>query len=271
MTDHGVSPQLRSIHRQIRFATLRVTAALMLREMGATYGKQPGGYLWTILEPVAGIALLTTIFTAVGFRHPALGTDFAMFYATGLLPFYTFNAIAGKLTGALGSSRSLLAYPRVTIVDVLAAKFALHLLTQLVVVCTVLTGIRLINDTGTQFLAERVVLGFAMAVTLGAGIGTMNCYLVKQFPVYANLWRIVTRPLMLVSGVMFLVERLPAEWQPWFLWNPLVHVVAEVRSGFYHGYDPTFISPVLVFVVALVAGALGLLFLWRYHRDVLED
>jgi capsular polysaccharide transport system permease protein len=173
--------------------------------------------------------------------------------------------------GALGSSRALLAYPRVTIVDVLAAKLLLNMLTQLVVVSVLLAGIRLFNNTGTQFLAERVILGFTMAVALGAGIGTLNCYLVKQFPVYASLWRVVTRPLMLVSGVLFLVERLPAEWQPWLLWNPLVHLVAEVRAGFYHGYDPPFISPAMVFGVALVTGALGLLFLWRYHRDVLED
>jgi capsular polysaccharide transport system permease protein len=141
----------------------------------------------------------------------------------------------------------------------------------MIVAGIVLTGVRMLSDTGTQFLAPRVVLGFAMAAALGAGVGTLNCYLTNQFTVYASLWRVATRPLMLVSGVLFLIERLPAEWQPLFLWNPLVHVIAEVRAGFYHGYDPAFLSPALVFMVALVSGTVGVLFLWRYYRDVLED
>ena len=33
--------------------------------MGTTYGRSPGGYLWAILEPVAGIALLSTMIGAV--------------------------------------------------------------------------------------------------------------------------------------------------------------------------------------------------------------
>lgn len=271
MTDRSAAPQLRSIHRQLPFATLRVIGALMLRDMAATYGRRPGGYIWTIVEPVAGIALLAVIFTTVGLRNPALGTNFAMFYATGLLPYYMFTHTSSKLTGALKDSRALLAYPRVTIVDVLAAKFVLQLLTQGLVAYLVIGGLRVFVDTGTHLLLDRVVLGFAMAAALGLGVGTLNCYLVTQFPVYQAFWRVLTRPLMLVSGVIFLVERLPVEWQAWFLWNPLVHVVAMTRTGFYHGYEPSYISPGLTFLVALVTGTMGLLYLWRYHREVLED
>ena len=39
------------------FASLRCVIALMLREMATTYGRSPGGYLWVMLEPIAGIAL----------------------------------------------------------------------------------------------------------------------------------------------------------------------------------------------------------------------
>ena len=44
-----------------RFASLRAIAALVLREMSTTNGRSPGGYLWAILEPAAGIALLTIV------------------------------------------------------------------------------------------------------------------------------------------------------------------------------------------------------------------
>jgi capsular polysaccharide transport system permease protein len=194
MTDSPAPPQLRAIHRQLPLATLRVISALMLRELGATYGRRPGGFLWMFIEPVAGVALLAIIFTSVGFRTPALGTNFAIFYATGLMPYYMFVKISGRMGSALGSSRALLAYPRVTLIDVLAAKLILHTLIQATVTAIILGGLRAYFDTGTRLLLDRVVLGLTMAAALGAGVGVMNCFLSTRFVLYRTFWNILTRP-----------------------------------------------------------------------------
>jgi capsular polysaccharide transport system permease protein len=269
MTD-STAPRLRPIHRQLRFATLRVVAALMLREMTTTYGRKPGGYIWMIVEPVAGIALLSWIFISVGFKQPALGTNFPIFYATGLLPYFTAMTVSSKLSGALRSSRALLAYPRVTLVDVLVARYVITLLTQLVVAYILLAGMVVLLDTGTDIRLNRIVLGFAMAAALGAGLGILNCYLASQFELWSSIWSVATRPLVLISGVIIMIDRLPLQWQSYIAWNPLVHVVAQVRSGFYHGYDPHYLSPAWVFGLAMAFGAVGLLFLWRTYRYLLE-
>ncbi|TNC48514.1 sugar ABC transporter permease [Rubellimicrobium rubrum] len=252
------------------FATSRVVAALVLREMTSTYGRRPGGYIWSIVEPIAGIALMTWIFMTVGFRSPALGTNFAIFYATGLLPFYVFVNVSQKVAQSLSYSRQLLAYPRVTVLDALVARYVLNLMTQLLVAYLVLAGLRLLMDTGTQLVPQHVVLGFAMAAALAAGVGTLNCFLMSMFPLWSTAWSVLTRPLLFISGVMFLVDSLAPEWRSYLAWNPLVHIIGEVRSGFYHGYEPSYVSPAYVFGVALVTGLAGLLFLWRFHRDILE-
>lgn len=267
MSDSG--PALRPVHRQLRFASVRVVTALILREMSSTYGRSPGGYLWSLVEPVGGILLLAWIFS-LGLMKPPLGANFTMFYATGLLPFYVFMNVCSRTTAALGYSRQLLAYPRVTVVDVLLARFLLNLMTQLLISYAILATLRLWYDTGTTLELGSIVLGFGMAAALAAGVGTLNCFLTAMFPLWSNLWSVVMRPLALVSGVMFLVETAPQPFQGYLLWNPLAHVVTEVRTGFYHGYDPAFISPAFVFGISLGTLALGLLFLWRFHRDLLE-
>lgn len=271
MTSTPDSPQLRSIHRQVPFTTSRVVAALMLREMATTYGRKPGGYVWVILEPIAGIALMTWIFMAAGLRNPSLGTNFAMFYATGLLPFFAFTNVSQKTAQSLKYSSRLLGYPRVTVLDALVARYMLNLLTQFLVAYLVIGGILLLMETGTQLILSNIVLGFAMAAALALGIGTLNCFLFSMFPMWGTFWGVLTRPLVILSGVMIPIETLPAEWREWLLWNPMVHVVSEVRKGFYHGYTPSYISPAYVFGVALVTGVVGLLFLWRFHRDILEN
>ena len=127
-----LSPAPVMVPHSMRQSTLRAVSALILREVSTTYGRSPGGYVWAVLEPAAGIALLTLIFS-VGFRSPPLGTNFALFYAAGLLPFLMYSDISGKLGQTIQFSRALLAYPRVTFLDALMARFLLNMMTQLVV------------------------------------------------------------------------------------------------------------------------------------------
>lgn len=269
MTDQTSLSSLRPINRHAPLTTLRVIAALILREMTTTYGRSPGGYVWAVIEPVAAIALLTWVF---GFmlRQPPLGTNFAMFYATGWLPFHMFLVVSQRVSQSLSYSKHLLTYPRVTILDALLARFLLNATVQLLVACVVFTGIMVLYETGTTLVLSNLLLGFGMAAALAAGVGVMNCYLGARFPIWLTLWGILMRPIALVSGVMLLIEALPAPWASYLAWNPIAHFVAEVREGFYYAYDPAFVEPAYVFALAGVVGAGGLLFLWRYHRYVRE-
>jgi len=264
-----VGPRLRPVHRPIPFVTLRVVVALILREMTSTYGRTPGGYAWAVLEPVAGVVIMAWIFS-LGLRHPALGTNFAIFYATGIMPFWVFTQVSSAVSQSLRYSRQLLSYPRVTVLDALLARFILNVMLQLLISYIIIAGIRLVNDTGTTLVLPRILLGFAMAAALAAGIGVFNCVLMTAFPLWQSAWSIATRPLMLLSGVIFMIEKVPEPWRGYLEWNPLVHVVAEVRAGFYFGYHPDYVSPAYVFLVSFVAMALGVFFTWRFYREALE-
>ncbi len=263
------APRLRPVHRPVPFVTLRVVTALILREMTSTYGRKPGGYAWAILEPVAGIALLSWIFALVA-RNPPLGTDFAMFYASGMMPFWIFTQVSSRVSQSLRYSRQLLAYPRVTVLDALAARYLLNIVLQLLIAYLVLGGIRVLVDTGTTVVLPRILLGFAMAAALAAGVGAFNCVLMTAFPLWQTAWAIINRPLVLVSGVVFMIEDIPEPVRSYLTWNPLVHVVAEVRAGFYFGYHPDYVAPAYVLGVSLVLLVVGMLLTWRFYREALE-
>ncbi len=260
---------LRPVRSQIRFASVRAITALILREMTTTYGRSPGGYVWMVIEPVLGIALLAAVFS-LGFRNPPIGSNFAIFYATGLLPFFMFIDVSTKLAQAINYSRQLLAYPRVTFVDAIVARLILSVLTRLLVSCIVFAGILVLFDTRTTLELARILLSFAMAIALGAGVGTLNCFAMSMFPVWQQVWSIVTRPLILVSGVIFLFDAVPEPWRGYLWFNPLVHVTGEMRAAFYVSYDAPYVAPAYVFAVSLIAGLIGLVFLHRYHRDIME-
>lgn len=262
-------PDLRRVSARLPFAGARTVLALILREMSSTYGRSAGGYIWVILEPVLGIAILSAIFS-LGFRHPKLGSNFAIYYATGLLPYMFYTTVSGKTAQAILYSRQLLGYPRVTFTDVIAARVLLNVLTQLIVGCIVLTTIRMMFDTRTTLDMSRVVLCYCMVTALAVGVGTLNCFLSSMFPLWARVWPIITRPLFLISGTILLYEGIPEPYRGWLWYNPLMHVTGEMRAAFYFSYDAPYVTPSYVFAISGICFMAGMLLLRRYHRDIRE-
>lgn len=262
--DRGLKP----IASRQRFASLRAIMAMMLREMASSYGRSPGGYLWAILEPAAGIFLLALLFS-LAFRAPPLGKDFAIFYATGVVPFFAFNEVSNKTAAALQYSKQLLAYPRVTFMDAILGRFILNFLTQMLTGYVVLTGTVLLFETRTLIDFPGIALAYAMLAALCFGVGTLNCFLFLRFAIWQRAWAIVTRPLMIVSGIIFVFDSIPEPYRGYLWYNPLIHIIGQMRKSFYISYSGDYVSPAFVFGVGLGCTLIGLLFLRRYYRDLL--
>ena len=64
----------------------------------------------------------------------------------------------------------------------------------------------------------------------------MNCAMKTKFPLWDLVWNFVSRPLVIISGIIILVETLPRPYSEWLLWNPLVHITGRVREAFYVDY-----------------------------------
>lgn len=265
-------PQIRPHFGRPRrsFATFRSVAALMLREMSTQYGRNPGGYVWALLEPLGSILMLSLGFALI-IREPPMGTSFLLFYATGTIPFGLFNTISGTTGKALQFSRQLLSYPAVTWADAIIARFLLNCLTEIAVAAILLTAIVLWTGAASVIDLWPVLESTAMAALLGLGVGCMNATIGGLYPTWNMVWSILTRPLMIASGVIFLYTDLPRAAQEILWYNPLVHIIGMMRSGFYPMYHADYASPVYVLSIALPLIALGLLLLRRYHKDILSN
>jgi capsular polysaccharide transport system permease protein len=256
--------------RTRRFRTSRTIVALILREMVTTYGRSPGGYLWAVIEPVAALALLSVVFSLI-VHSPPLGTDFALFYATGVLPFLLYSDVTTKVSRALRFSRPLLHYPGVRFLDAVIARFILALLTHLTVFIVIMLGLHLIFDPGTILDAGAVVRALALAALLGLGLGTFNCVAILAVPIWEQAWSIVNRPMFIVSGILFIYEDVPAVFRDIAWLNPVLHVIGLMRRGFFATYDASWASDAYVLIWALVPLLIGLLVLRRSSREVLAN
>ncbi len=161
---------------------VRSISALMLREMSTTYGRSPGGYVWAVLEPVLGTALLTFVFS-LAFSSPPLGTNFALFYATGLLPFLMYTDVVTKVMQSIQFSRQLLFYPRVTFLDAILARFALALITNISVMAILFVGIVNLFELHLILDLPAILSSVGMAASFGLGLGILNRYLMSSFQI----------------------------------------------------------------------------------------
>ena len=251
------------------FATLRAIGTLVLREVSTTYGRSPGGYIWAILEPAAGITLLTLVFS-VGFRTPPLGNSFALFYAAGILPLMMYTDISSKLAQTIQFSRALLTYPRITFLDALIARFILNFLTQMMAHFIVLGFILIYLKPTTTLDYSKIGQAYLLTLALAVGIGTLNSFLTLAYPIWQTAWSILNRPLFLVSCVFFIFESVPQPYSDYLWFNPIVHIAGLMRDGFYPFYQPTYVSITYPLAVAAVTTMAGLFLLNRYHRDILD-
>jgi capsular polysaccharide transport system permease protein len=254
---------------QPRFSMGRVILALILREMSATYGRNPGGYIWAILQPVATIVILVLAFSFV-LRSPSLGTSFPLFYATAVLPIRLFQELSQVTGFSMIFNFPLMGYPRVTYVESFLSRAILCILTQIMVSVIILFGISIIYGERITIDFRPVLIAYGTTIFLALGFGLFNCYAIIAFPVWKTIWNILTRPLMLISGLFYVYEDLPRIAQEILWYNPLVHITGLNRTGFYSTYSPEYITLSYVYILSIILMFFGALLLYRYSKHILS-
>lgn len=240
-----------------------------MREMATSYGRSPGGYIWAIVEPVAAISLMSFVFSLL-LRAPSLGNNFPYFYASGYLAFTLYGVLNSKISGAIIYSKPLLAYPAVTFMDAVLARLLLHVMTQFLVMFIVIGGIIVLYEIPVVLNWGAIFNALGMAIAMGVGVGVLNCFLSARFELWKRVWGIVTRPLFLLSAVLFIPENVPAGYRPYLMLNPLAHVTSEMRNGLFPTYDAVYVNPVYVYLIGVITCVLGVIFLLRYYRDIMQ-
>jgi capsular polysaccharide transport system permease protein len=238
----------------------RILAALILRETASRFGRSWGGYLWAVAEPVATIAVLSLAFSMF-VRTPPLGRSFELFYATGLLPFALYAAIASAGITTLQANKGLLIHPAISVFDVLLARTLLEIITHAAIAALVLPGLVVLVRVDLAFSPAPLAAAMLSAAALGFGVGLCNALLVGFFPTWRQVWAVLNRPMFLASGILFLPTGVPASLAPLVQANPLSHVVALMRGAFYGPEPARFAEPAYPALLSLacIAAAGGLL------------
>jgi capsular polysaccharide transport system permease protein len=240
------------------FVQIRVILALVLREARVRHGRSRAGYTWSIVEPVLLISVLTFLFT--NFRSQSdSAINFAIFFATGVLPFQLFRNSSQYISQAFQSNLPLFNYPMVKPIDAVIGRTVLEFATHIVVMVLVLSFQILFLDADLPNDIATMLLAVFLLIFLAFGAGLNLAITRRRIPSISNLYTLIMGPAFFISGVFFSLSSLPSVYRELLAWNPLIHGLELFRSGYFVGYETQDISVLYLFWWGITLTFIGLL------------
>lgn len=200
-----------------------------------------------------------------------MGTSTSLFLLTGIVPYFLFSKLAGYLSGAVVSNRTLLFLPPVKVLDVIVARVVLEATTFLFVsfilfVILYLTGVA----DAVPYDPLTVMAACALAIGLGVAIGLINIVLASYTHNWMIFFGVLTFPLWMFSGIFFLPEQVPQPFRDYLLYNPVMHIVLLFRMSFYPTYRAPYLDADYAMGVTAAVLALALALMQVARRRVLD-
>lgn len=243
-----------------------VLFALLQREVKARFEGRWLGAFWVLLEPIAHLAYLIVLFGVLRDRLIP-GVPYVLFLTTGLIPFFMFRSVSLRVIGSIEGSRGLFGYRQVKPIDPIIARAAFDVLLYGVVLVAFLAVFGWLNMKWFPDRPLEVLASMALLAILAFGLGLLFVVLTDDFPQSRVFIRLAYLPLYLISGIIFPAGAFPQEVRDWFTWNPVLHLMEQIRGDFFNDYQPvpeTSLSYAAAVSLVILAVAIAL---YRVRRN----
>jgi ABC-2 type transport system permease protein len=251
---------------------------LTLRELRTKYRRSVLGWSWSMLNPLATVAIYTFIFSVVFKAEPPVGGEsglkvYALYLLCGTLPWGFHVLITNLGMTSLVSNAALVrkvAFPR----EILVFSNALHALTQHGIEMSLLAVVLLV--AGGHFLpfAPLIVMYMLLLGAFSCGIGLALAALYVYFRDMNYLWTIVTQMWFFATPIVYTEDRLVGvdeTVREILRWNPMAVFIRGFRTMMYHGQMPDAGNIVACVLFAGVSLLLGWSLFVRLSRRFAEE
>jgi capsular polysaccharide transport system permease protein len=229
---------------------VRVIYALILRDMRTRFGRSFLGYLVAIAFPLTHLLVLTASHVAIK-RIAPVGTDHALFIATGILPYILCFYPARMIMLCIVQNHPLLAFPIVKPLDIMFARAALEVVIAFTVTIIYLLVLLTSDVEAVPLDAVEATAAILSTIFLGVGIGMLSAILYKLTRAWLAI-QIGTMILLFAScGAFFVPTALSEEIRNILWYNPLLHSVEWLRLAYYEGYGEEMLSRQYLISVAV--------------------
>jgi capsular polysaccharide transport system permease protein len=248
----------------------RVLVALIFREAALRFGAGPFSYAWTLVEPSMMIALMLFIRIYIRDMNPAFGESSTLFLLTGLMSFRMARNVINKAGRAIVANSSLFDFGLVKPIDTVIARTTVEYIIWIIILTVFFTASRrilgqvIITNFQGFVLTLLLIYYFCLSVTMfNATVGAL-------VPIWRNVWKIMSVPLLLMSGVLYVPATMPPEILNVIIWNPFLHCVEGIRSTSYLDFITVY-DPVYLFTFSTIVLLISLMIESLFRREIIKS
>lgn len=223
---------------------------LIHRDIKLRYRGSFLGVLWTLLNPLAELLVLLSVFSVV----LKVGTpNFAAYLFTGLIAYGWFQSSINLATGSIVANRELVKRPGVPAAILPVVTVAANLV-HFVLSLPILLALLLLSGIPITFTIVSFPLLVGIEFALILGLAYMVATVHVWFRDTQHILRIALQLLFYVTPVFYEASRVPAGVRGYYMLNPLAQLLEAYRAVLLHGEFP----PVrgLLYLVAVSGGLL---------------
>ncbi|MGH9212805.1 MAG: ABC transporter permease [Acidimicrobiales bacterium] len=239
---------------------------LTLREMRSKFKRSTLGWLWSVINPLANIAIYTVVFGEFFRVVPPVGDPsglhmFGFYLVCGLLPWtFVTNSLTGAVSSIVGNEGLIkkVYFPRSVLPTATTLSWLASFGVELIVLGVALTIVGNMVVIWVPAVLLLMVLQTAFVLGLGLFLSAANAYFrdIQHFLAIAlNIWFYAT-PIIYppnMEGIPAWVRRLQS-------FNPMTQFVEAYRDVLYDLRWPsagTWLAVVAISVISLVVGTIS--------------
>lgn len=253
--------------RSSAIITYTTWKALFLRAAVNSLSASRMAWFWMLAEPIAFIIVMMLFFTIIRVRTIG-GINTAVWVMAGMLAFLMFRRVAMQTMNAVRENKNLYNLPQIRPFDTVLIRAALEGFLMTIITITLLAGAALYGLDVVPVDPLAVLEAFFGLWLLGIGVGLIGSVAIALAPpVGTAINFIMSRPLFILSGVLFPVGLVPYPYQSWLMLNPVAHGLEAARLGFAPYYHVAAAMSVgFIFVCALVTIFFGMSLHFKYAK-----
>ncbi|WP_265502054.1 ABC transporter permease [Paracoccus beibuensis] len=192
-----------------------------------------------ILQSAVIMVVLMTLYLLIGVRTSPIRGDFMLYIMSGIFVFMTHVQTAGAVSGSHSISAGMVKHEPLNAAILISGAACAMLYRQMISCVVILSVYHLAFEPITIHDPVGAMALLLLSWFSGIAVGMIFLGIKPWSPALSRtLTTFYSRVNMFASGKMFVANTLPNFMLPWFIWNPLFHLIDQERGFLFINYSP---------------------------------
>jgi len=236
---------------------------LILKELKLRYRRSVLGFVWTMLNPLLMMVVITVAFSTIMKFSMA---NYSIFLLSALLPWTMFiQATTGGLRSIVDNAHLIhkVYVPKAVFPLAVVGSSLVNFFLSLIPLFLLMVALGVPLRPAVLILPLAIVILAIFTTGTALIFSCLNVFyrdFTHMTPVLLSAWFYLT-------PIIYPINILPASYQPYLKLNPMYHVVKSFRSALYYGHSPSLLSLGYAGLFAMLLLVVGWFIFQRYEHD----